>query len=61
VLPALRRSPDLAPAVAPVEDAFAASARRSALIAAAFVFVGLLAALRLPAAGEAAPEAETTV
>jgi hypothetical protein len=30
-----------------VEDAFVASARRAALIAASFVFLGLLASLRL--------------
>ena len=47
VLPALRRSPALQPAVAPVEEAFVASARRAALIAAAFVLLGLLASLRL--------------
>lgn len=47
VLPALRRSPALQPAVAPVENAFVASARRAALIAAGFVLVGLLASLRL--------------
>jgi hypothetical protein len=47
VLPALRASPALQPAVAPVEDAFVASARRAALIAAGFVLVGLVASLRL--------------
>ena len=47
VLPVLRSSPALQPAVAPVEEAFVASARRSAMIAAAFVFLGLLASLRL--------------
>ncbi len=47
VLPALRRAPALAPVVGPVEDAFAASARRAAFIAAGFVVLGLLAALRL--------------
>jgi EmrB/QacA subfamily drug resistance transporter len=47
VLPAFRASPRLQPAVAPVEDAFVASARRAAFIAAGFVLVGLLAALRL--------------
>jgi len=47
VLPAFRRNPALQPAVAPVEDAFVASARRAALIAAAFVLLGLLASLRL--------------
>jgi len=47
VLPAFRQSPALQPAVAPVEDAFVASARRAALIAAAFVLLGLLASLRL--------------
>jgi EmrB/QacA subfamily drug resistance transporter len=47
VLPALRRNPALQPAVAPVEDAFVASARRAALIAAAFVLLGLIASLRL--------------
>jgi len=46
-MPALRRSPALEPAVAPVEEAFVASARRAAFIAAAFVLVGLPAALRL--------------
>jgi EmrB/QacA subfamily drug resistance transporter len=47
VLPAFRRSPQLQPAVAPVEEAFVASARRAAFIAAAFVLVGLAAAFRL--------------
>jgi MFS family permease len=47
VLPAFRGRPELQPAVAPVEDAFVASARRAALIAAAFVLLGLLASLRL--------------
>jgi EmrB/QacA subfamily drug resistance transporter len=47
VLPALRRNPALQAAVVPVEDAFVASARRAALIAAGFVLVGLLASLRL--------------
>ncbi|HTS73824.1 MAG TPA: MFS transporter, partial [Gaiellaceae bacterium] len=47
VLPVFHRSPALQPAVAPVEDAFVASARRAALIAAAFVLLGLLASLRL--------------
>jgi len=47
VLPAFRRIPALQPAVAPVEEAFVESARRAALIAAAFVFVGLLASFRL--------------
>ena len=47
VLPAFRRSPALQPAVAPVEEAFVASARRAAFIAAAFVLLGLLASLRL--------------
>jgi EmrB/QacA subfamily drug resistance transporter len=47
VLPALRRNPALQAAVAPVEEAFVASARRAALIAAGFVLAGLLASLRL--------------
>ena len=47
VLPVIRQSPALQPAVGPVEDAFVASARRAALIAAAFVFLGFLASLRL--------------
>jgi EmrB/QacA subfamily drug resistance transporter len=47
VLPAFRRSRALRPAVAPVEEAFVASARRAAFIAAAFVLIGLLASLRL--------------
>ena len=47
VLPAFRRNPALQPAVVPVEEAFVASARRAAFIAAAFVLVGLLASLRL--------------
>jgi EmrB/QacA subfamily drug resistance transporter len=50
VLPAFRRSPALQPAVAPVEEAFVASARRAAFIAAAFVLLGLLASLRLRSA-----------
>jgi hypothetical protein len=51
VLPAFRRSPRLQPAVAPVEDAFVASARRAAFIAAAFVLVGLAAAFKLRPGG----------
>lgn len=47
ILPAFRRSPRLQPAVVPVEEAFVASARRAAFIAAAFVLVGLAAAFRL--------------
>ena len=47
VLPVFRRSPQLQPAVVPVEEAFVASARRAAFIAAAFVLVGLAAAFRL--------------
>jgi EmrB/QacA subfamily drug resistance transporter len=55
VLPAFRKTPALQPAVAPVEDAFVASARRAALIAAAFVLVGLLASLRLPMTSAVSP------
>jgi predicted MFS family arabinose efflux permease len=55
VLPAFRKTPALQPAVAPVEDAFVASARRAALIAAAFVLLGLLASLRLPMTSAASP------
>lgn len=51
MLPAFRRSPRLQPAVAPVEDAFVASARRAAFIAAAFVLVGLAAAFKLRPGG----------
>jgi EmrB/QacA subfamily drug resistance transporter len=47
VLPAFRQSPRLQPAVGPVEEAFVASARRAAFIAAGFVLVGLVAAFRL--------------
>ena len=47
MLPALRRTPALQPAVGPVEEAFVASARRAAFIAAVFVVLGLLASLRL--------------
>ncbi len=47
VLPAFRRNPALQPAVVPVEEAFVASARRAALIAAAFVLLALLASLGL--------------
>jgi EmrB/QacA subfamily drug resistance transporter len=47
VIPAFRRSPALQPVMRPTEEAFVASARRAALIAAAFVFLGLLASLRL--------------
>ena len=56
VLPAFRRSPQLQPAVAPVEDAFVASARRAAFIAAAFVLVGLAAAFRLRPGRQDEPE-----
>jgi EmrB/QacA subfamily drug resistance transporter len=49
ILPVLRRSPALQDAVVPVEQAFVDSARRAAFIAAAFVLLGLLASLRLPA------------
>ncbi|HSP71638.1 MAG TPA: DHA2 family efflux MFS transporter permease subunit, partial [Gaiellaceae bacterium] len=42
VLPELRRSPGLAAAVAPTEDAFAAAARRAAFVAAGFVLLGLV-------------------
>ena len=52
VLPALRRAPGFAPVVRPIEDAFASSARRAAFIAAGFVVLGLLAALRLGRPGE---------
>ena len=56
VLPAFRRSPQLQPAVAPVEEAFVASARRAAFIAAAFVLVGLAAAFRLRPGRQDEPE-----
>ena len=52
MLPAFRRSPQLQPAVPPVEEAFVASARRAAFIAAAFVLVGLAAAFRLRPGGQ---------
>jgi EmrB/QacA subfamily drug resistance transporter len=52
VLPALRHSPRLQPAVRPVEEAFVASARRAAFIAAGFVLVGLAAAFRLRPGGQ---------
>jgi EmrB/QacA subfamily drug resistance transporter len=60
VLPELRRSPALRPAVAPVEAAFVDSARRAAFIAAAFVLVGLLASLRLPRTRARLQEVEGT-
>jgi EmrB/QacA subfamily drug resistance transporter len=47
VLPALRLQPAMQPAVAPIEDAFVESARRSAFIAAGFLVVGLAASFRL--------------
>jgi EmrB/QacA subfamily drug resistance transporter len=50
VLPAFRANPTLQPAVPAIEDAFVASARRTALIAAAFVLVGLAASFRLRSA-----------
>ncbi|MGE5689633.1 MAG: MFS transporter [Pseudomonadota bacterium] len=62
VLPELRRSPVLEATVAPVAEAFAASARRAAFIAAGFVVLGLVAALWLgsgrPAETEAMPPAD---
>jgi hypothetical protein len=56
MLPAFRRSPELQPAVAPVEEAFVASARRAAFIAAAFVLIRLAAAFRLRPGGQDEPE-----
>jgi len=56
VLPALRRSPALVQTVAPIEEAFAASARRAAFVAAGFVLLGLLATLRL--GGDRSSEAD---
>ena len=52
VIPAFHRSSALRPAAAPAEEAFVASARRAAFIAAAFVFLGLLASLRLTSPAE---------
>ena len=57
VLPSFRRSPQLRPAVRPVEEAFVASARRAAFIAAGFVLVGLAAAFRLRPGAREEPDA----
>ena len=48
ILPQLRADHASAPVIAAVEEAFVGSARRSAFIAAGFVFLGFLASLRLP-------------